>query len=406
MKHIKNILVVISITMLSISAFGQTKIKLEKDGGIYKIQCKVNGAPMKMYFDTGATVVSISLSTAMYLLENDLVEREDFVGLTKTMTADGSVIDNMKLIIKDVEIAGLHLKNVEAVVSSSSTAPLLLGQSAIGKLGKITLDGDFLIIHSISNQELTLDQRRNWDMQLRLLRKEKKDTEILDLISKIEKTDRLNEYELYLKIVSKFNLDENREIINLAEEWINSFSHTCDSIEWKMFVYFAAATANVYGDGDMEKGISYLERCKSYWEKQHEALFYWGELPFIYGSYCEKTGKPLLFAIVACKRSIKFFLNKDNISVEMINQNQVKNWNHANFLHLLSVDYSKEIEKQCFEEQREINQTEIDRLNYTCILAAKAGSPFSIDYCRSNNINYSKKLSKKELNLIGLDYNY
>ena len=193
MKHIKNILVVISITMLSISAFGQTKIKLEKDGGIYKIQCKVNGAPMKMYFDTGATVVSISLSTAMYLLENDLVEREDFVGLTKTMTADGSVIDNMKLIIKDVEIAGLHLKNVEAVVNSSSTAPLLLGQSAIGKLGKITLDGDFLIIHSISNQELTLDQRRNWDMQLRLLRKEKKDTEILDLISKIEKTDRLNE---------------------------------------------------------------------------------------------------------------------------------------------------------------------------------------------------------------------
>jgi len=401
MKHIKNLLVVISITMLSISAFGQTKIKLEKDGGIYKIQCKVNGAPMKMFFDTGATVVSISLSTAMYLLENDLVKREDFVGLTKTMTADGSVIDNMKLIIKDVEIAGLHLKNVEAVVSSSSTAPLLLGQSAIGKLGKITLDGDYLIIHSISNQELTLDQRKNWDMQLRLLRKEKKNTEILDLISKIEKTGKLNEYELYLKIVSKFYLDENREVINLAEEWINSFSHTCDSIEWKMFVYFAAATANIDGDGDMEKGIAYLNRCKSYWEKQHEADFYWANIPFVYGSYCEKAGKSLLFAIIACKKTIKYFLNKDNISVDMINQNQVQNWNNANFLHFLSVIYSKAL-----EEQREISQTDIDRVNYTCILAAKAGSPFSIDVCRSNNINYTKKLSKKEINLIGLDYNY
>ena len=63
------------------------------------------------------------------------------------MIADGSTTATDVVNIQDVEIGGLHLKNVRATVKEQQNAPLLLGLSAIEKLGRITIDGYKLIIH-------------------------------------------------------------------------------------------------------------------------------------------------------------------------------------------------------------------------------------------------------------------
>jgi aspartyl protease family protein len=42
--------------------------------------------------------------------------------------------------IRELEFGGQKLKNVKASVISELKAPLLLGQSAISQLGKITID--------------------------------------------------------------------------------------------------------------------------------------------------------------------------------------------------------------------------------------------------------------------------
>lgn len=61
----------------------------------------------------------------------------------------------------------MHIKNVKAIVISSQNAPLLLGQTAIQKLGRISLNGDKLIINDFegdySDEELDkiLDQAFN-----------------------------------------------------------------------------------------------------------------------------------------------------------------------------------------------------------------------------------------------------
>ena len=74
---------------VSVFANAQTTIKMEKQlNGLYKVSCKVNGAPMKMLFDTGASSVSISRSTALYLFDNDLIGEDDYIGTAKTMIAD------------------------------------------------------------------------------------------------------------------------------------------------------------------------------------------------------------------------------------------------------------------------------------------------------------------------------
>ena len=110
---------------------------MEKQNGVYKISCSVNGAKMKMIFDTGASMVSISQSMANFLYENDYISDSDILGKGTSRTADGSIVDNVVINLKDIEISGLHIKNVQATVISSQNAPLLLGQSAIQKLGRI-----------------------------------------------------------------------------------------------------------------------------------------------------------------------------------------------------------------------------------------------------------------------------
>ena len=103
---------------------------------------------MKMVFDTGASTVCLSMATAMYLYQNGFIKSSDIVGAGKSSTANGDIVNNVVINIRDIEIEGIHLYNVEGVVMESLTAPLLLGQTAIKQLGTITINGNQLIIHN------------------------------------------------------------------------------------------------------------------------------------------------------------------------------------------------------------------------------------------------------------------
>ena len=129
----------------------QKSIVMEHDGGVYRIPCKVNGAKMKMIFDTGASSVSISSSIAQYLYDNDYITKDDVIGTGKSQVADGRMVDHFIINLRDIEIDGIHVQNVKATVSESLTAPLLFGQSAIQKLGKISLSGNILTIENYTN---------------------------------------------------------------------------------------------------------------------------------------------------------------------------------------------------------------------------------------------------------------
>ena len=141
----KNLFLILSL-LISTLSLSQTKILMTKEGGIYSIPCKINGLPLKFIFDTGASDVSISLTEAMFMLKNGYLDKADIGESVYYSIANGDVARGTKLTIKEIEFAGLKLYNVEASIVHETTAPLLLGQSAIGKLGKIQLDGNELTI--------------------------------------------------------------------------------------------------------------------------------------------------------------------------------------------------------------------------------------------------------------------
>lgn len=121
-------------------SFGQTNITMQREGGVYIVPCSVNGLKLKFIFDTGASDVSISLTEALFMIKNGYLKSEDILGKQYYSIANGDIAVGTKFILREIEIAGLKLKNVEASVVHEMEAPLLLGQSAIAKLGKIQLD--------------------------------------------------------------------------------------------------------------------------------------------------------------------------------------------------------------------------------------------------------------------------
>jgi clan AA aspartic protease (TIGR02281 family) len=109
-------------------------------GGTYEVACAVNGLPLKMIFDTGASDVTISSVEANFMLKNGYLSDSDVKGKKHYMTASGDIHEGTILRLKEVKLGEAVLKNVEASVVHSQKAPLLLGQSVLEKFGTITID--------------------------------------------------------------------------------------------------------------------------------------------------------------------------------------------------------------------------------------------------------------------------
>lgn len=161
-QHYKFIILVFLVILGQSMSFAQERIpmKLEKSG-IYTIPCEVNGLKLSFVFDTGASVVHISLLEAAFMLKNGYINENDFIGTGNYIMADGSIAENALINLKSIKIGNIVIKDVTACVSSNINASLLLGQSAIQKLGKYAIDGNYLVLYSGDYPDIDDDNRLN-----------------------------------------------------------------------------------------------------------------------------------------------------------------------------------------------------------------------------------------------------
>lgn len=131
----------------------QTTILMNKVNGVYYVPCEVNGIKMDFVFDTGASNVSISKTEAEFLIKHKLLTKEDFIGRVNYRIADGSLQEGIEVKLKEIKIKDFILKDVTATIVSESSAPLLLGQTALSKLGKFEVDGNILRIYPNKSTE-------------------------------------------------------------------------------------------------------------------------------------------------------------------------------------------------------------------------------------------------------------
>jgi tetratricopeptide (TPR) repeat protein len=124
----------------------QVEIPYTPDGGCAQVKCTINDLPLTFIFDTGASIVSLSMVEANFMLKNGYLKRSDFVGSGRFVDANGDVSEGSIVNLRNVNFGGLELTNVHASVVRNQKAPLLLGQSVLGRLGKIEIDNTNRII--------------------------------------------------------------------------------------------------------------------------------------------------------------------------------------------------------------------------------------------------------------------
>lgn len=77
---------------------------------------------------------------ANFMLKNGYLKKDDFVGSQRFVDANGDISEGTVVNLRNVDFGGLHLNNVRASIVRNQKAPLLLGQSVLGRLGSIEID--------------------------------------------------------------------------------------------------------------------------------------------------------------------------------------------------------------------------------------------------------------------------
>lgn len=127
-------------TSIEKNGFGSNEIRMSKESGVYKIPIIINGVKMYTIFDTGASLISISNTEASFLYKQGTLTESDFEGSVNFQDATGGISTGTIINLKEVQIGNIILRNVKASVVNNNSAPLLLGQSALSKFGKISID--------------------------------------------------------------------------------------------------------------------------------------------------------------------------------------------------------------------------------------------------------------------------
>lgn len=131
----------------STNVYKTVSIPMKVSGdGTYEVPCKINELGLNLIFDTGASDITISKTEAEFMLKNGYLSKNDITGTESYMIANGDIEIGTTIVFRKVEFGGLILKNVKASVIENKNAPLLFGQSALGKYGKITIDNEKKVI--------------------------------------------------------------------------------------------------------------------------------------------------------------------------------------------------------------------------------------------------------------------
>ena len=135
---------ILQILSLILGVYGNIR-DCGKESTLLKIKelpmkSKINGLPLNMTFDTGASDILISQTEVDFMLKNGYLTAQDFIGTNNYYTASEEKIEARTVMLRQVEIGGLVLRNVRAAVIKNRMAGMLFGQSAMSRYGKITID--------------------------------------------------------------------------------------------------------------------------------------------------------------------------------------------------------------------------------------------------------------------------
>lgn len=117
-------------------------VPFTEKGGVKYIDVTVNGEfTVPMILDSGCSSTLISIAEARYLYEKGCFTEDDVLGMTQSQIADGSIVNNMVINLRQIVIGDkIVCSNVKATVSENAQAPLLLGNEVLDRAPAYSVD--------------------------------------------------------------------------------------------------------------------------------------------------------------------------------------------------------------------------------------------------------------------------
>lgn len=121
-------------------------IKFTENSGVLIVKVLINGVPVDMIFDTGASMLNLTPDILLPAFRNGTITENDVLGGGDFVDATGEVNMNVIVNIREVQIGDKTIHNVQAAVANSMDGMNLFGLSGIRELGNIRVDFDNLEI--------------------------------------------------------------------------------------------------------------------------------------------------------------------------------------------------------------------------------------------------------------------
>ena len=135
-------------TTISFNSTEEVSVPFTEESGIKLIDVTVNGQfTVKMILDSGCSSTLISIAEAKYLYDKGCFTQDDILGMTHSQIADGSIVENMVINLREIVIGGkIACSNVIATVSANTQAPLLLGNEVLDRAPSYSVDNQHKVI--------------------------------------------------------------------------------------------------------------------------------------------------------------------------------------------------------------------------------------------------------------------
>jgi len=121
------------------------KIKLTEQNGTYGILVNFSNISKSFVLDTGASETTISSTLEEELISNGLISKNDYLpdGLYKI--ADGSIISQRRILVKQLTVSQYSVKNIVVSVGNINS-PLLLGKNFLDKFKSWSINNEAKIL--------------------------------------------------------------------------------------------------------------------------------------------------------------------------------------------------------------------------------------------------------------------
>lgn len=352
---------------------GQIVINMEQDGGVYKVPCSVNGVRMMFVFDTGASTVSLSKSMASFMQDNGALKTNDFLGKSKSQIADGSIVDVEVVNLRDFEIGGLHLNDVIATVKEGQNVPLLLGQSAIEKLGRVSIEKGRLIIHQ-ANANLSSTQIASLRSEIEDLLLSHHYENAIDKLSLLRRATELNGEDYYYYTWALTANEDFEQALLIGKDWEASGVETDDYCRGALLDDIATAYLMT---GKYDEAIRYFQKALPLRGSEQKSIDY-SQLANCYDGLDNK---------IQTEIHIKKALSARYTYLNNYTENE---WSIADVIAGNVRDQDLGIYYYQYASFEEKYNGDYSQRDYYLRLSAKCGFQDAIDFCFKNNINFTR----------------